>query len=108
ILDLDRKDFQNFVSSSACSSNNWTDNKQNEKQSENGQSASLTVPAVIIYDLLMEAGRPLLLKELIEKLSAKGIKVNACQLTVKLITEFKDVFCCEFHSAGIVIISTSA
>ncbi|VDO37985.1 unnamed protein product [Onchocerca flexuosa] len=98
ILDLDRKDFQKFVSPPTYSSNN-SDNTKNE----NGRSASLTVPAVIIYDLLMESGRPLLLKELVEKLSSKGIKVNACQLTVKLITEFKDFFCCEFHSTGTLI-----
>lgn len=56
----------------------------------------------------MEAGRPLSQKELLEKLSARGINVNACELTVKLITKFRDVFCCEFHLTGTVNVNTSA
>ncbi|KAM3721868.1 Tudor domain-containing protein [Dirofilaria immitis] len=91
-----RKDFRKFVLPSAYSSNNWTISAQNES----GRSTSLTdntVPAAIIYDLLIEAGRPLSKDELLKKLNAKGIKVNACQLIVKLITKFKDVFYFEFH-----------
>lgn len=53
-----------------------------------------------IYDVLVEAGRPLLQKELLEKLNARGVVVNSCQLTLKLITQFQDVFCCEFEREG--------
>ncbi|KAL3997437.1 OST-HTH/LOTUS domain family protein [Acanthocheilonema viteae] len=103
ILDI-QKDFQKSTFPFAHLPNYWTSSTQNENErpmslsSDNGN-----VPAAIIYDILREAGKPLSQKELLEKLSAKGIKVNACQLTVKLITKFKDVFCCKFYLAGALI-----
>uniref|UniRef100_A0A0R3S532 HTH OST-type domain-containing protein n=1 Tax=Elaeophora elaphi TaxID=1147741 RepID=A0A0R3S532_9BILA len=99
-----RKGIQKSVFLSAHPLNDWTSRIQNE----NEQSMPLnftddSVPVAIIYDVLIEAGRPLSQKELLEKLSARGIKVNVCQLTVKLLTKFKDVFRCEFRLAGALI-----
>uniref|UniRef100_A0AAF5Q296 HTH OST-type domain-containing protein n=3 Tax=Wuchereria bancrofti TaxID=6293 RepID=A0AAF5Q296_WUCBA len=103
VLDL-RKDFEKSLFPSVQSSNNCANSDQNEsKRPVPLSSIDNSVPAAIIYDLLLESGRPLHQKELLEKLSARGIDVNICQLTVKLITKFKNVFCCKFDLAGTVI-----
>ncbi|CAG9538878.1 unnamed protein product [Cercopithifilaria johnstoni] len=100
ILDL-RKNLPKSIFPSAHQLNDCTTSTENEKDRSMPLIATNSnVPAAAIYDLLTEAGRPLSQKELFEKLTARGIKVNICELTVKLITKFKDVFCCQFHSKG--------
>uniref|UniRef100_A0A915Q6V4 HTH OST-type domain-containing protein n=1 Tax=Setaria digitata TaxID=48799 RepID=A0A915Q6V4_9BILA len=101
---LDLRDNQKSMISLPCSSDNWTDGVESEKkQLMSVNVTDNTVPVAAIYDLLVQAGRPLPQKELMEKLRARGIEVNICQLTVKLITKFKDVFHCEFHLSGALI-----
>ncbi|VDK80501.1 unnamed protein product [Litomosoides sigmodontis] len=96
-----RKDLQKSFS---CAPNDRTTSAKNEyERSVSLISTDNSVPAATIYDLLVEAGRPLSQRELIEKLSARGITVNVCQLTVKLITKFKNIFSCEFSLAGVTI-----
>uniref|UniRef100_A0A1I7W5C2 HTH OST-type domain-containing protein n=1 Tax=Loa loa TaxID=7209 RepID=A0A1I7W5C2_LOALO len=98
-----RKDFQKSAFPFANSPNNLTNTQNENERSIPLNSNDSNVPAAIIYDLLVEAGRPLHQKELLEKLCARGIEVNVCQLTVRLITKFKDVFCCKFDVAGFLI-----
>ncbi|KAK6105804.1 Tudor domain family protein [Brugia pahangi] len=99
-----QKHFEKSSFPSVQSSSNCANSDQNEcERPVPPSSIDNSVPAAIIYDLLLESGRPLHQKELLEKLSARGINMNICQLTIKLITKFKNVFCCKFDSAGIVI-----
>ncbi|VDN01744.1 unnamed protein product [Thelazia callipaeda] len=62
-----------------------------------------SVHAAMIYDMVAQSNGSLSQKEIITALNAKGIEVNACQLTVKLLTQFKDVFSCEFLKSGVLI-----
>lgn len=99
-----RKHFEKSAFPSVQSSSNCANSDRNEcERPVPPRSIDNSVPAAIIYDLLLESGRPLHQKELLEKLSARGINMNICQLTIKLITKFKNVFCCKFDLAGIVI-----